>query len=208
MSIRERIIEEATGLFLSQGLRSVRMDDIASHMGISKRTIYETFGDKENLVAGCVRYYFEQNHEYVKRRSAGAENLIEELMINLNSNEEMTQKGTALMADLRKFFPKVHAQIYNECFEEGTGEIKKILDRGSREGYFLPEMNTELTVTIFIDLMQTVVQRINSAPLTGQPLAETIRFCILCFVRGIATLHGVEMIDQYLAKQRQPNDNN
>ena len=47
MDQKERIIEQAMQMFVSQGIKSVRMDDIAQQLGVSKRTLYELFGDKE-----------------------------------------------------------------------------------------------------------------------------------------------------------------
>ena len=54
MLSKDRIIAESTDLFVRYGVKSVRMDDIASRLGVSKRTIYELFGDRESLIRTCV----------------------------------------------------------------------------------------------------------------------------------------------------------
>ena len=54
---RETIIQLAAEMFVGQGIKAVRMDDIARHIGVSKRTIYEQFGDKEELLYQCLSYY-------------------------------------------------------------------------------------------------------------------------------------------------------
>ena len=50
MDQKERIIEQAMHMFVSQGIKSVRMDDIAQQLRVSKRTLYELFGDKEGYI--------------------------------------------------------------------------------------------------------------------------------------------------------------
>ena len=58
MLSKDRIIAESTDLFVRYGVKSVRMDDIASRLGVSKRTIYELFGDRESLIRTCVEYCY------------------------------------------------------------------------------------------------------------------------------------------------------
>ena len=60
MDQKERIIEQAMHMFVSQGIKSVRMDDIAQQLGVSKRTLYELFGDKEGLLYLAMDRYFEK----------------------------------------------------------------------------------------------------------------------------------------------------
>ncbi len=202
MSIRERIIEDATAMFVAYGLKSVRMDDIAAQMGVSKRTIYETFGDKEALVTACVRFFFSQKHAYTCQKSAGAANIIEELMINLDNDDEMVKKSLILAADLRRFYPKIYRQIQDESLESGMREIRELLRKGVEQGIFISQIDSDLTVSIFFDLMQTMLNRYNPlAPVSEVPMPDMIRFCIIFFVRGISTKHGIGLIDDYLAKK-------
>ena len=66
---RETIIQLAAEMFVGQGIKAVRMDDIARHIGVSKRTIYEQFGDKEELLYQCLSYYVrEQDRRLVAER--------------------------------------------------------------------------------------------------------------------------------------------
>ena len=59
MDQKERIIEQAMQMFVTQGIKSVRMDDIAQQLGVSKRTLYELFGDKEGLLYLAMERFFE-----------------------------------------------------------------------------------------------------------------------------------------------------
>lgn len=67
MDQKERIIEQAMHMFVSQGIKSVRMDDIAQQLGVSKRTLYELFGDKEGLLYLAMDRYFEKKRSSAPR---------------------------------------------------------------------------------------------------------------------------------------------
>lgn len=64
---RETIIQLAAEMFVGQGIKAVRMDDIARHIGVSKRTIYEQFGDKEELLYQCLSYYVREQDRAARR---------------------------------------------------------------------------------------------------------------------------------------------
>ena len=64
MDNKTRIIQEAKTLFMRLGIRSVSMDDIASHLGMSKKTIYQLFADKDNLVDSVIEVDIKQRQMY------------------------------------------------------------------------------------------------------------------------------------------------
>ncbi len=207
MEIRERIVEASTALFVAHGLRSVRMDDIAAELGISKRTLYESFGDKERLVEVCVKHYFDCKTADDCRRCAGAKNVIEELLLSMSAREESIKRSFTLMNDLRKFFPAIHQRIADESVEVGTREMKQTLRRGIEQELILPELEVDEAVRLFVDFMQAVFVRLNSytTPLRGDSVARVLRKCVILFARGVATRRGVEMIDDYIERNQVHN---
>ncbi len=77
MDQKERIIEQAMQMFVAQGIRSVRMDDIAQQLGVSKRALYELFGDKEGLLYLAMERFFECKRIERAAACAGARNVLE-----------------------------------------------------------------------------------------------------------------------------------
>ena len=69
MDNRERIIEGAAELFKTYGIKSVTMDSLANHLGMSKRTIYEVFSDKDELLIGVLKRMAEKQKESGKKGS-------------------------------------------------------------------------------------------------------------------------------------------
>jgi AcrR family transcriptional regulator len=187
-------------MFARYGLRSVRMDDIASEMGVSKRTIYEVFSDKENLIEAAVKNFFNKKHDCDMQRTAEAENIIEKLFIGLNNTEESIQQTLVLINDLKKFYPKIYARIMDEISDKGTEGIREAIKIGISEGLFLDNISTELPVSLFIDIAQTIHNRLSSTTETHS-FAESVRYFVLFFVRGISTQKGIKKIDKYLTEK-------
>lgn len=78
---RETIIQLAAEMFVGQGIKAVRMDDIARHIGVSKRTIYEQFGDKEELLYQCLSYYVREQDRRHAELGAQAKNVLEAMLL-------------------------------------------------------------------------------------------------------------------------------
>ena len=201
MSVRERIIEESMAMFLKYGLKGVRMDDIATTLGVSKRTIYEIFGDKENLIETAIKDFYTKKHCKDMERTAGAENIIEKLLIGLSNAEESIQQSLPLMNDLKRFYPKIHLRIHEESYDKGMQGVREAISIGINQGLFLDNIGTEIPAALFVDLIQTVHHRIFSSVATAQQIAESMRYCLLLFVRGISTHKGIQQIDNYLAEK-------
>lgn len=80
---KERIIDQAMHMFVSQGIKSVRMDDIAQQLGVSKRTLYEMFGDKEGLLYLAMERYSERNRQRWNELTADAHDVLEAMFMVL-----------------------------------------------------------------------------------------------------------------------------
>lgn len=203
MDIRDRIIEHSTALFVAHGLRSVRMDDIAAELGISKRTLYEAFGDKEALIEACVKHFFDCKMVRDRHRSAGANNVVEEMLLNLTSGEEIVRRSFTLMNDLRKFYPEIHRRLADQSIELSTRELREKLRRGIEQGLVFPALEIDLAVRLLIDFEQAVFARLNTLPdTTGESMARTLRHCVILFARGVATQQGIAMIDDYMERNQ------
>ena len=104
MDNRQRIIDEAAELFKIYGIRSVTMDSIANQLGISKRTIYEIFADKDELLEGVLMSMAEKQKELVTKILAESENAIAAIFKLLEINRDNFQTmSVAFQADLKKY---------------------------------------------------------------------------------------------------------
>ena len=111
MDQKERIIEQAMHMFVSQGIKSVRMDDIAQQLGVSKRTLYELFGDKEGLLYLAMDRYFEKKRIERAAVCAHARNVLEAMFMVLGGVMDNAEVIQRLLNNLRKFYPAVHDKM-------------------------------------------------------------------------------------------------
>lgn len=199
MSTRERVIEESTKLFVQQGVRAIRMDDIAAHLGISKRTIYEMFGDKEQLIIECLKLYFTQHRQAAAERMARTANLIEEFIVLLDNWDQM-EVNLNLISGIKKFYPKVYHMLTAERNKKDFTELKNRVEDGIRQGLFLPHVNIDLAVSVFGDSAYGLIVRPEEFVPTGVTVAEAFKYISIYFLRGISTDRGIRIIDEYLAK--------
>ena len=134
---RETIIQLAAEMFVGQGIKAVRMDDIARHIGVSKRTIYEQFGDKEELLYQCLSYYVREQDRRHAELGAQAKNVLEAMLLVFGDVMDKAEISHRLQSNLRRFYPKVYERLVAERRNrDGLEQFKIALSRGVEEGYF------------------------------------------------------------------------
>src|ERR1017187_1601563 len=97
MEAKERILEKATDLFMRYGIRSITMDEIAGQLGISKKTIYQFFTDKDELVEGVVDQEIQRNELKCIRFRKTSENAVHEIFVAVEEMAEMLKSMNPLI---------------------------------------------------------------------------------------------------------------
>lgn len=185
IELRERILTIAMKEFHQRGLRAVKMDDIAKKLGISKRTLYEIFADKETLLFECVKYCCEKEHEEIMARKADTrvdimDQLIDYTRIRISY---MTDASPTFFSELRRY--------------------GRVVDYLQKDGYIRSDIDMELLGKIF-DL---TVSAIMQAELYKQfDIHRIFQNFLFVWVRGISTEKGIKKIDRIIDQTRSAND--
>lgn len=129
-----RIIDQAMQMFVSQGIKSVRMDDIAQQLGVSKRTLYEMFGDKEGLLYLAMERYSERNRQRWNELTADAHDVLEAMFMVLGEVMDNAEVSRRMMDNLRKFYPAVHDKLMREGMVKTARACVRCSNRASRPG--------------------------------------------------------------------------
>jgi AcrR family transcriptional regulator len=195
--MRERIIEEAANMFRTYGIRAVTMDMLATQMGMSKRTIYEIFRDKEELLAGVMRWMEGKQADLIKDCLANSENVIEAIFRMMDTMLSHYRKmSPAFKLDIKKYHNEMkkigrHAA---DPFENS----KEILGRGVKEGLFRDDIDLDIT-----DRCLKGMSKMNEkeAPHDFEN-EEVIRDFFVNYLRGISTSEGIELINKYDTKKQ------
>lgn len=131
-----RIIDQAMQMFVSQGIKSVRMDDIAQQLGVSKRTLYEMFGDKEGLLYLAMERYSERNRQRWNELTADAHDVLEAMFMVLGEVMDNAEVSRRMMDNLRKFYPAVHDKLMREGMVKNRTSLRSMLEQGIEAGLF------------------------------------------------------------------------
>lgn len=198
--LRDRIIEETTTLFVRNGVKSMRMDDIASELGISKRTIYEQFSDRESLIEACARHFFETKDADHQRRVTGAHDIIEAFILLLEDWDEMMKTDMNFMKDLARFYPAIHKKIQEENHRKGRERLKASLQQAVNEGIFKPGLNLDFTVVALMSSISTVFATPSVYEEVKVSTLDAFKYITILFFRGISTEKGIRLIDETYGK--------
>ena len=125
LELRERIVDTALQSFVTHGIKSITMDDIAAALGISKRTLYEVFADKETLLMECLRRAQDEGDTYVKEVYEKASNVLEVLLkLYQRSIEKFHNTNKKFFEDIKKY-PKVYVLLHRNAGCCGTARTVK-----------------------------------------------------------------------------------
>lgn len=149
VNVADKILEEARGLFLQFGLKTVSMDDIARSVGVSKKTIYQHYKDKNAIIAKVVKTHFDRQKELIIETTTDTENCIEELYeMSKCMRMSVESVNPAVMYDLERFYPKMFKIFIKFKYEFILEHLKNTLVRGMKEGYFREDINVDIIATL------------------------------------------------------------
>ncbi|HNZ71326.1 MAG TPA: TetR/AcrR family transcriptional regulator [Prolixibacteraceae bacterium] len=204
MDIRNKIIEGAGELFVENGIKLVTMDMIAQSIGISKRTIYENFRDKNDLVNNFISLAMVDHKKRAYEILAGSKNVIEALFnFGIFNQSAMKDVNPLFFNDLKRY----HGEVFHKNIL--TGEARNfeltytILRRGQNEGVFIKEINLEIA-NQFIHYMFDFFQKMKEDKQCNQNLIWTS--VILPYLRGICTEKGQDILVFFLKNTENQNN--
>lgn len=182
--------------FMENGIKSVRMDDIAKRLKMSKRTLYELFADKEELLRECVLYRqatYQNSLEEIVRDSA---NVLEVILRCYTDSVELYHKTSKDFFEDIKMYPKIFNLITSQRKRSNTVVIR-FLKQGVEQGLFRDDVNLEIVHALLHEQMETLM----SSPLCQRfPFIKLYETIIFVYLRGIVTLKGLEELDEFIRK--------
>ena len=192
--LRDKIITTAMEAFAQKGIRHVKMDDVAKELGISKRTLYEIFDKKEDLLYEGVKFYLGDRRTQMETKAQECKNVMEIILQAYKLKvEEFRQTNPCFYTDLVKY-PKV-ARYLAQQNQQMLTNMTKFIERGIEEGYFRNEVNPELVARLFDALGKYVMEQQLYCLYTIEDIFTNLVFVT---IRGICTEKGIEAIKQWI----------
>ena len=200
MLVKKKIILKALNLFLSLGFKSVTMDDLAESMSISKKTIYQFFKNKNQLISSCTESIQKQLVETFREIRKNADNPIVELFeIKKEAMKILGNTETSPQFQLQKFYPEIYEEIKDREFNLFKDNIQESLKRGIKSEYFRKEINIDFVTRIYLNGMRGV-RDINLFPLNEFKVDEVIEDFIEYHLRAISTKKGLSLLNKVYKK--------
>lgn len=201
LDTRSKIIGKAAALFVESGIKGITMDELAEHLGMSKRTIYEHFADKKELVKECVIFIDNKKDELAKDAEKHSKNVIETLLtLHLDNLKMMGSVNRKFADDIKKFYPELH-NYFQEKRESSVYSTINFLQKGVEEGVVRDDQNVEIYANLLHEEMYLLFDN-RSIHLSEFSVKEVYSVMFLCFLRGIATSKGLAVIDDFLMKNK------
>ena len=192
--VRDLITEKALELFAEKGIKDVKMDDIAAELSMSKRTIYEQFADKEQLLLEALKLHNRRMRDEAKVRIRKAKHVLD-IVLTLYSLYFQSLKSINI-----KFFKELE-RYPNICKRNRERNNKN----GRKQGLFREDVNFEILLYILrrdLETIFTANMRDEQNELSKYTPEELGRTLILFYLRGISTTQGQEFIEEYLKTYR------
>ena len=194
--LRERILSEARKNFREYGIKAVKMDDIARQLCISKRTLYELFQNKEELLYESVNDFYELFDDRIRKAEEKGETVIDILVdVYQLQLEEFSKSKPIFYSDLKKY--KDAWSIIEKHQKSRTVMLLNYFNQGVEEGCFRPGVNYEIVSHIVIASMDYVVK---GSIYEIYPIHEIYRNMQQMFLRGICTEKGLKILDRKLSE--------
>ena len=200
--MKEKIIYKSQELFLTLGFKNVTMDDIASALGISKKTIYTHFSNKTELVSAVTFSVLEQIYLGIEQINKKAINPIEELydikmfLINYLKNERVSAQY-----QLKKYYPKIFDQLQIKKFKKMHSSVENSLKKGVELNLFRSEIDTAFISRVYFVGM-TGIRDTSVFSETMFDKNYLMESYLEYHLRAIVTESGLQLLDNYIKKHK------
>lgn len=192
--LKLQIRDAAMPLFKAHGIKAVKMDDIAQLMGISKRTLYEVYRNKEELLHECIRLDAEQQQREMEAYASTARNEMDTIAFYLKQRlKGLGDVNPQFFSDMYKY--KHIIEYFRQNNEQQRARSQEFVSRGIMNGFFRKDVNYDILHEISDACMQHVMKTEMYKRYDFQEIFHTFVFI---YLRGCCTAKGLEYLDGYI----------
>ena len=184
------------------GIRSISMDEIANHLGMSKKTIYQFYADKDSLVDDVINIEINKSKEDCTGQRSKSENALQEVFLAIDMVQEMLKHmNPSVLYDLEKYHAKAYRKFTEHKNKFFTDVIKTNLEWGIKDGLYRDDLNIDL-LTRFRLVSMFLMFDTENFPVSKFSASDVVAAITDNFIMGISTPKGQKLIQKY-KQQRQ-----
>jgi AcrR family transcriptional regulator len=197
MEIKDRILQAAMGLFTRNGIRSVSMDDIATHLGISKKTLYKWFENKDQIVSAVINNHLSSVQGECEVLIGQTDNAVDEMVQMMDwAKRQFANINPNAIHDLRKYYPAAWGLFHAHKNNFILSQIQANLRRGVQEGLYRADLDVEVLSRLRLAQIDILFDP-DIFPHTRFDQPRVQMACNEHFLLGMVTLKGHKLINEY-----------
>ena len=194
-TMKERIAQKASEMFLKLGFKSITMDDIANEMCISKKTIYKFFLNKEILVEQSTKFVHDHIHQVIDQIIDKNYNAIKEnFEIRKMFKEIFRSSDTSAVYQLKKHYPEIYQKINLENQQECNLLFAKNINKGIQEGLYRKDIDIPSVVLFYFNLIMAIKENTSTEKESFELELKALEY----HTRAIATEKGLQELEKNL----------
>jgi AcrR family transcriptional regulator len=177
------------------------MDQIAGHLGISKRTLYENFRDKNELLAEGIGHFRKIMHTEAASLLKNSSNVIEGIYFIGRHGEKMRKSVNPLFfEDIRKYYPEIYTGLSDKNRYSQYSIMRTLIRKGMNEGVFNKSLNPDIVNEFWHEIMNIFMNE-ETFPRDRYTQEDLIKNMIMPYLIGISTEKGKGLIEKYFKKE-------
>ena len=190
---KDRIINGCEELFQKAGIKAVTMDEIAKHLGISKKTIYQHYSDKGKIVFDLIRQKIKANEKQINSKLTQYRNAMDKLIsLEIPIKGIFESINPIVFHELEKYYPEAWSLIRQFKSEFLPRTLENLLNEGIADGLFRPEIDPRIIARMcVIDIGMSFNQSV--FPATEFDLWKIQSQCFEHFTFGLGTEKGIAL---------------
>lgn len=196
----DEMLERVTGLYRKFGIKSITMDDISRELCISKKTLYQFFNDKDDMVNKVIDHELTSSINCLDRVRANAGNAFEELFeVNRLILTIVKKYSPAFEYDLRKYYPEAFQALVQKKREKMYEYVLENIRRGKKEGIYRNELEEEIIAKMHVSRMEHFKDN-SMFSIDEMTKAPAFKEIFIYHIRGMANNEGLKILEDSMDK--------
>jgi len=205
--MKSKIINKAIDMFMEIGFKTLTVDDLASEMCISKRTIYEHFHNKHDLVEAATMHLFEKVSNGIDEIFALNKNPIEELFVIKDFvMENLKNDSTSPIYQLKKYYPRIYESLMDRQFNKMDICVLENLKKGIEQSIYRDDINLRLISRFYFAGIKSIRDAELFNPIQFSNI-EVQKAYLEYHLRAICTQKGIDFMETIIKHKVKVNNN-
>ena len=195
--MRDEILETALQQFLKNGIREMSIQKLVAPLGISTKTVYKYFKNKEELLEEVLNLYYTQQYKLLENLSADQKVVPFLIDIWYTAIEMAYDVNNVFFQDLHYYYPELERKLETTKGQEIWKQFQHMVRKGIEEGVFKEDISPEVALE-GVSVLYIAVARTKQFERFGMSPYEIFLNTITLSIRGFCTQKGIKEVDEHI----------